>query len=689
MPKNYLHIYLSFKLSHWLAALSHHVADAFLQSFNIINECPWTLVSCLDLVSPEALSQVQEWATYAPELDREDHSSYEIIDQQPAEALAIDSWDGKFTYNEISRLSSLLAMELRSYCAVRNGDYIPVCFEKSAWAIIAMLAIHKAGGIYVPVDPACPEKRFEDILSQVQPKLILTSPVQLRKSCLTFLMDSTAVKLMAVDRDLFTRFQDDAPYCHPPPPSNLPAYRIFTSGSTGRPKGVLVEQRALSASLQAHGAVLGLCSTSRVLQNTAYTFDVSVTEIFGTLYHGGCICIPEDTVRVQATAACINQMNINWAFFTPSFSQIINATSILKLDTLVLGGEAVTEASINQWVSPHRRLINAYGPTECSIFSVIGDIDLSRRSARNIGRAVGATAFITDPENPAQLMPIGAPGELLLSGPILARGYLEDTEKTNAAFIQPPPWYQKFLCSKIRSRLYRTGDLVRYCADGTLEYLGRKDRQVKLNGQRLELGEIETAIKRCCPLASAVVDIFHHPLKQQQLVLVALIAFEDTTDKNGLYVLSENKPCEVVDEIQSSLAVHLPRYMIPTFFIPISQIPLSTAGKINRLALRTLALAVMQGDLQKVNTEGSLPQLTETEKVIQSAWSDVLSVSKDKLGLDHKFFRYGDSLAAIKLIRRLKDNQIDMTIMDVFQNPTILQMATKAQALLKQSSKIY
>ncbi|KAM5436875.1 NRPS cluster protein [Microsporum canis] len=689
VSKNYLHIYLSFKLSHWLAALSHHVADAFLQSFNIINECPWTLVSCLDLVSPEALSQVQEWATYAPELDREDHSSYEIIDQQPAEALAIDSWDGKFTYNEISRLSSLLAMELRSYCAVRNGDYIPVCFEKSAWAIIAMLAIHKAGGIYVPVDPACPEKRFEDILSQVQPKLILTSSVQLRRSCLTFLMDSTAVKLMAVDRDLFTRFQDDAPYCHPPPPSNLPAYCIFTSGSTGRPKGVLVEQRALSASLQAHGAVLGLCSTSRVLQNTAYTFDVSVTETFGTLYHGGCICIPEDTVRVQDTAACINQMNINWAFFTPSFSQIIDATSILKLDTLVLGGEAVTEASINQWASPHRRLINAYGPTECSIFSVIGDIDLSRRSARNIGRAVGATAFITDPENPAQLMPIGAPGELLLSGPILARGYLEDTEKTDAAFIQPPPWYKKFLCSKIRSRLYRTGDLVRYCADGTLEYLGRKDRQVKLNGQRLELGEIETAIKRCCPLASAVVDIFHHPLKQQQLVLVALIAFEDTTDKNGLYVLSENKPCEVVDEIQSSLDGHLPRYMIPTFFIPISQIPLSTAGKINRLALRTLALAVIQGDLQKVNTEGSLPQLTETEKVIQSAWSDVLSVSKDKLGLDHKFFRYGDSLAAIKLIRRLKDNQIDMTIMDVFQNPTILQMATKAQALLKQSSKIY
>jgi amino acid adenylation domain-containing protein/non-ribosomal peptide synthase protein (TIGR01720 family) len=655
-------------------ALGPYVTDAFYSAFDDISQRPWVLVRDIELVGSQALKQIESWAPQFPEVERLYSTPCEVIDAQCPQAVAIDSWDGAFTYSELSSLTDALALELHERAFATRGHLIPVCFEKSAWAIVAMLAIHKVGAAFVPIDPACPSERLHDILAQTRAHLILASRRQAKGSCLTSVMDSKSLMTMVVDVDLFTclRLADTHDVQRLLPTPDRAAYCQFTSGSTGRPKGVVVEHSALAASLSAHGYALGLGPKSRVLQNTPYTFDVSITEIFGTLYHGGCVCIPDDAARIHDTVACINRMNINWAFFTPSFAQILDGSAVSSLEILALGGEAPTATCIQQWEAPGRRLINAYGPTECTIFSMIGDIDLQRRTAANIGRPVGGTCFVTDPENPARLMPIGAPGELLLCGPILARGYLHDPEKTEKAFIQPPPWLHFFGRSGYHGRLYRTGDLVRYCDDGTLEYLGRKDRQVKINGQRLELGEVEEAIHSSYSTGRAAVEVVHHPSKANHQVLVALLAFPDTSNTGDLQFLSPELYRAEIDEISSRITTLLPRYMIPSYFIPVSRLPLSSSGKLDRVTLRSLGLDFLRSVCQRIVKEER--QRSRTELIMLSAWADVLSVSPGSVGLDDNFFLFGDSLAAIKLVRRLRDDGIEMSLMDVFQNPTISQM---------------
>ncbi|EAW25569.1 putative nonribosomal peptide synthase [Aspergillus fischeri NRRL 181] len=233
-------------------------------------------------------------------------------------------------------------------------------------------------------------------------------------------------------------------------------------------------------------------------------------------------------------------------------------------------------------------------------------------------------------------------------------------------------------------RVPRTGDLVRYCDDGTLEYLGRKDRQVKVNGQRLELGEVEEAIHSSYSSARAAVDVVHHPSKANHQVLVALLAFPDTSDTGDLQVLSRELYRAETDEISSRITTLLPRYMIPSYFIPVSRLPLSSSGKLDRVTLRSLVLDFLRSVCQKIVKEER--QRSRTELIMLSAWADVLSVSPGSIGLDDNFFLFGDSLAAIKLARRLRDDGMEMSLTDVIQNPTISQMLIRTKVSWKSSS---
>ncbi|KAE8139875.1 hypothetical protein BDV38DRAFT_291144 [Aspergillus pseudotamarii] len=299
-----------------------------------------------------------------------------------------------------------------------------------------MLAVHKAGGAFVPLYHDSPVDRLEGIIRQVNATVILGSERQLSHGPLA---------------NLRKRFQGEVawvPVCHSAvasirtgsPEPNGPcldsaAYCMFTSGSTGKPKGVVVDHRALAHGLQKQGSVFGLSSSSRVYQNTPFSFDPSITEILGTLYHGGCICMPDDDARLQTPALVINELGANWAFLTPSYATTLDPTEVPGVRTLLLGGEEVTPHSIKGWTN-NRRVINAYGPTECTIFSLSGDIALEGAMASNIGRPIGCKAYIADPEDYRKLCPVGAIGELLIQGPILARGYLNDTIKTGQAFVK-------------------------------------------------------------------------------------------------------------------------------------------------------------------------------------------------------------------------------------------------------------
>ena len=426
---------------------------------------------------------------------------HQIIQQQGEKrptAVAIESREGSISYAELDRLTNHLAHELQD-AGVGPESFVSICLEKSSAAILAMLAIQKAGGAFVPLNPKDPIERLRNLAEQTDARVTLCS--EQTQQLAADLAASSRLMTLSTDFASWETARDD-PVNSQVRPSNA-AYALFTSGSTGRPKAVVIEHRAVSSSTAGHGEAMqfGL-HPRRVLQFASYTFDACIAEIFTTLTHGGCVCVPSEHERMNSLAQFMNDFKVDWAFFTPSFVATIRPEDVPALKTLVLGGEALTRNNVDVW-GDKVHLMNGYGPTETCVFCVTrvipGPLKGVKQSPETIGHAVSSLSWVVDPTNPHRLAPVGCVGELLVQGPGLARGYLNDPEKTAVAFIQSPQWLHDFGHSKPQ-KMYKTGDLVRYSSDGTLIYMGRKDSQVKVNGQRLELGKssIEYPERRIC-----------------------------------------------------------------------------------------------------------------------------------------------------------------------------------------------
>ena len=291
------------------------------------------------------------------------------------------------------------------------------------------------------------------------------------------LFEDAVPDVVIVDSVLLEDLQGNdgcAPACTTVQPSS-PAFVIFTSGSTGRPKGVVLEHGAMTTSANAHGANLGIGPESRFLQFASYTFDNSLEEMFTTLQRGGCVCVPSEEQRMNDLLQAIASLEANFMDLTPTVAALLDPRDVPSIKSLALGGEALTKAVVDQWCQ-HVRLHGQYGPSEASINSAWKDFKTGGEPT-NIGRAIGSVSWLVDPENRNRLVPIGCKGELLIEGPILARGYLNDAEKTASVFIEGPAWAKTGATPR---RFYCTGDLVHYTSEGEMMYLGRKDSQVKV-----------------------------------------------------------------------------------------------------------------------------------------------------------------------------------------------------------------
>ena len=333
-----------------------------------------------------------------------------------------------------------------------------------------------------------------------------------------------------------------------------------------------MEHRAIVTTARATGDAYGLGPESRVLQFAAYTFDNSLAEIFITLMRGGCVCVPSETERFNNLADAINRLDVNFMDITPTVASLLHPSEVPKVKGLSLGGEALTRENIDIW-GKALTLHCCYGPSECSINSVWNGDLLRSSEATNIGKSIGSVSWVVNPSNYNHLVPIGVPGELLIEGPILARGYLNDPEKTSKAFIMNPTW-----AAGKRRRFYMTGDLVRQNSDGSLTYLGRKDTQVKLNGQRIELGEIEHHIKIGLPSdAQSAVELIK--LGSAKALAVFICLQSDVTNPEDSFLLSMTDIMRsTATDIEEALISTLPIYMVPTVYIPVRTIKVSILG---------------------------------------------------------------------------------------------------------------
>lgn len=365
---------------------------------------------------------------------------------------AITAPDASYTYIELDRASSCLAEHFLSL-GVKRHSMVALCFQKSALAVVAMLATLKAGGVCVPLDPGHPIGRHRAVLDKAKAELIVHDAAS-RHS----IADLSAQQL-ELSHPLLASFIQTVNPRQPINPHSQPsdaAWVIFTSGSTGTPKGIVLEHVSICSSAIETGPVLGIDRFSRVFQFAAYTFDVSVEEIVFTLSLGGCVCVPSEADRLSNLAQSINELQATWIDMTASVARLIEPSEVPSLRTLNSGGELLGQDLIEKWAD-HVSLKNTFGPAEGSVNSTCNPSVRIGTSSQDVGRPVGCFVWIVDSEDPHQLLPVGAVGEILLQGPTVAREYIGDPEKTAAQFMDHVHW------SSPRTgpnwRFYRTGDL--------------------------------------------------------------------------------------------------------------------------------------------------------------------------------------------------------------------------------------
>ncbi len=625
-------------------------------------------VADINIMSDYDMKQIFAWN--APQPHPVKDCLHHLVERSVAknpEATAILSWDGTLTYMELDQVSSRLAHHLIDKYNIGPNKIIPLCFEKSIWAVVAMLAVLKCGASYACLDPTYPPDRRTHILKMLDADLMLTSPLhrELSDHCTAIVVDANLLAGIPTAETSPNVIVDPTSAC----------IVAFTSGSTGNPKGFVHQHISMCTGMVSNAPSQGLNThSSRVFQWAAYTFDVSITEIYAPLIYGGCVCIPSEEDRLNNVEECMRRMQVNWSYFTPSFARFFRRYSVPTLKTLIMGGEAMNLDDVEGWISKVR-VLNAYGPAESANWWLepqTGDSDII-----SIGRpTVNMLAWITDPDDHTRLLPLGAIGELLLEGPGLFRGYLHNPEQNKKSLIEPPLW-RSAAKSELPDKMYKTGDLVRYLPDGKMTYAGRKDTMVKLRGQRMELGEIEIHLRRNLPESiQSAADVIRPAGDANDPVLVVFLYFPDSQQDVALPVLSAR--------LQTQLVKSLPGFMVPRIYVPVPSMPYNTSRKLDRAKLRQYASSLTLSQLVDISTppEAEKDQIQELglmESMLRELWADVLHSKTYRIRAGDNFFALGGtSMAALKVIASARDRGIQLSYPNMFRTASLGALAGTA-----------
>nr|UBX54569.1 non ribosomal peptide synthetase [Aspergillus sp.] len=664
-------------------AVSPVMARRILGQFShMLQQLPLHLQTPLDrleLVGDEDRHQLLEWNRSVPpsfNVCLHDLVLRHVL--TTPKATAVSAWDGELTFGQLNEVSWELASHLRPL-GVRPGALVPLCFEKSKWAVITILAVLRAGGACVLLDPGHPAQHIETIISRTKARLVLTS-LKTRPR----VQGHGEAQVMTIPLQNSAAPAADSSW--PAPSCHDTAFVVFTSGSTGQPKGILMEHSHLCTSIRDHSPPMRINSSSRALHFASYAFDASIYELFSVLVNGGCVCIPSDTDRLSNLAGFIRAASINYAIFTPSIlNRMMRPEEVPTLRTVTLGGEAVTQDVVDTWAN-RLTLINGYGPAEATICAA-GLIDPSKWTAGTIGPVVGGVGWVTLPSDVSRLAPLGAVGELLIEGPVVTRGYLHDADRTAAAYIPPPAWLSNLRGSGNEGRLYRTGDLVQYTDDGGIRYVGRKDTQIKLRGQRIELSHVEHHVRLCfVDAAEVVAEIV---MRDGVPTLMAFIADQAIHGKRdaGQGLLSAPSAAfrAQVHSATARLKASLPAYMVPMAFFPLAWVPRTSSDKLDRRRLRDYAADLSVDQIRACSMHSgeasgiSAPPRTSREHLLQELWAVVLSTPRDQIGVDDDFFQLGgDSIQAMKLTSMLRQRGLTLQVSDIFAEPTLAEQARRA-----------
>ncbi|NRB47204.1 MAG: amino acid adenylation domain-containing protein [Saprospiraceae bacterium] len=549
--------------------------------------------------------------------------------QETPQATAIKFQEQSLSYETLDALSNQLAHYLQQKGLVK-GSLVAVCMDRSINMIVAILGIIKSGGVYVPIDPAYPEFRINYMMRDSGALLVLSDEANeslFKADPAVALVNLDALELIESAEQCSTNLQA----------ADL-AYVIYTSGSTGQPKGVLIEHGGLANLMFNQMETMPLGTNTQVLQFSSVSFDAAAYEIFVALCTGSTLVIPDKNTILSSEKMGVLLKEIDFATLPTSYQQFVEPY-LTNLKTLVSVGEAMDSQLALRLQEAGVQVYNGYGPTENTVAASISLQPITADGKVSIGHPFRNVATYIFDEN-GNLAPIGVIGELYIGGAQVARGYLNQVEKTHEQFKQ----YDL-------GKLYRSGDLARRLSDGSLEFIGRRDDQVKLRGYRIELGEIEQAILQLDSVHSCTVLLTTDEQSNQQLT--AYLVPESAMD---------------LEEMVLKLKQQLPEYMIPTHWNLLESMPLLANGKVDKQELSKLANSKVEG---KTYTE---PE-SHTAKAIANIWKELLGI--DTVGMEDSFFDLGGhSLLAVRVIVAIQEAlQVELDIESIFSYPSLRELS--------------
>jgi amino acid adenylation domain-containing protein len=579
------------------------------------------------------------------------HDLIAALAARAPERTALEGAGRTLSYRELDESSNRLAHHLHEL-GVGDGMLVGICVERVPEVMVALLGVLKAGAAYVPIDPTYPRERQAFMLADAAVSVLLTQEGLLEDGL-------EAPRIVCIDRDWEEIAAEPALRPAASPDPDALAYVIYTSGSTGNPKGVEIRHSSLVNLLEAMRERPGMDENDTVLSVTTLSFDIAGLELYLPLMCGAKLVIAtrdqaQDPARL---AAAIEEAAATFVQATPTtWRMLVDAgwegRSGLKI---VCGGEALPRGLANELVDRGSSLWNMYGPTETTIWS--SALELTRgHGPPPIGGPIANTTFYVVDRH-LEPVPIGVPGELLIGGDGVARGYRNRAELTAERFIDHP-------FDPSAGRVYRTGDRVRFRANGTLEFLGRLDHQVKLHGYRIELGEVEASLDG-------------HPDVRQSVVLID----EDETGVKRLvaYVVAESGREPAADDLRRHASETVPSYAVPSTIVRLDELPLTANGKLDRKALPRPGM--VREDLRARYMAPSTP----TEEALAVIWADLLAI--DKVGAEDDFFELGGhSLLAVKMLARVHEQLgVEIFLTTVFECPTLAALAAAvAEQLLEE-----
>ncbi|KAF8580410.1 acetyl-CoA synthetase-like protein [Ramaria rubella] len=567
------------------------------------------------------------------------------------------------TYAEMDGLANDLAQKLLDN-DVQHGTLVALYMDKSIEMFLSILAVHKAGGAYVPLDIDHPAERIQTILRLAQPTMVLTTR-EFRNRLASTILGSTVTAVSVDFRDLSPAAKPEVGHvgrddvCHV----------LFTS--------VILTHGSIIESAIGSQEVLGPLN-GRVLQFSNYTFDVSVWDWSATLIAGGTLCIARKQRLIDDLGGVSRELDVTFIETTPTVLSLIHPEQVPSLQMLAVGGEVLTPNARDSWADTVS-FINVYGPTEASTnVLALRDVTSSTECSK-IGHAFGLNSVYNLDER-LRPVPLGCVGELFISGPQVASGYLQNPEETAKAFVTDP--------FRPGSTMYATGDLVRMNpGDGSLSFVDRRDTQIKIRGLRVETGEIEAVLKATSTaITNAVVlklDVGHE-------TLVAFLEYGSQVSEvntDVLTIVNDKGFGELVASLRYAIRQKLPSYMAPTIYVTLNRFPVTSTGKLDRKALNAyfhrhqqtlMEMAANHNDSYH-NVDTAL--LTEMQLAVRSLWASILGISEGPLRIDDDFYTMGgDSMSAIRLASAARKAGLHLPATDIIRNPTIRAMAQIANS---------